>query len=644
MTKDTKDFVCARNSVLCKKENFKNVANVLVTTQLDENILRVKISNKTINALVDTGASVSCISEHLCHKVIPNYSHRLQNEPGFIGKPTFSTIKDVCGEIHPVRGSVSLDFSINGLKVTQKFHIFTRLQHQMILGIDFLKDYKASVHMGNSTISFYEGALEAPISIQLFQHQACDKAKAAYSVILKHRSQTCLMVKVPSKYHDNQVLIEPNTKTHKFMCAKTTDTVQGQYLSCLLLNATNVPIRVKKDMVVGSISSLDNSFPIEPIDNTQCQPHVGQVQGIDNTANINSEIKPDLNIDLDKSDLTENQKQKLRALIAQNRSVFATKLSELGSTNVYKHRFETKDETPVRSRHYRMSQEMKQLVESEIEQMLEHNIIEPSTTEWNSPIVMVRKKDGSYRMAADLRKLNSKCKPINFPLPRAEDIFDSIGQAKANYFSILDLVSGYWQIPLDPETKHKAGIVTHHGIWEWNKLPFGLVSAPAAFQKTMATVLRDLNWKQVLIYVDDVLVMSSTFDEHLDHLQQVFNRFRIANLTLKPSKCQFAAKEIVYLGYVITKEGIRPDPGKCKVIKTYPTPRNQKQVRQAMGLFNFYRRFVKGFSQIAAPLNAFLKTDTELFPSLPNVTVPGFHLFQQQLHTTIANDKSYHLS
>ena len=127
----------------------------------------------------------------------------------------------------------------------------------------------------------------------------------------------------------------------------------------------------------------------------------------------------------------------------------------------------------------------------------------------------------------------------------------------------------------------------------------------------MATVLRDLNWKQVLIYVDDVLVMSSTFDEHLVHLQQVFDRLCSANLTLKPYKCQFAAKELVYLGNVISKEGIRPDPGNTQVIRTYPNPQNQKQVRQAMRLFNFYLRFVQGFSQIAAPLNSLLQKDAE---------------------------------
>ena len=175
-------------------------------------------------------------------------------------------------------------------------------------------------------------------------------------------------------------------------------------------------------------------------------------------------------------------------------------------------------------------------------------------------------------MACDFRELNKVSQPLHYPLPRPDEIFDSIGHSKAKYFSSMDMASGFWQIPLDPETKHKTGIITHHGVWIWNKLPFGLMSAPTAFQKTMATIFRDLNWKQVLIYVDDILLISASFE---------------------------------------TKDGIKADPSKTEVIKNFPIPKSQKQLRSAMGLFNFYRRFVQGFSQIAAPLNALLRKDVK---------------------------------
>ena len=606
------DNFCTEHSKSCKNiNNCVSVLNkILTVSHLKENLLQLSIRNRNTTALDDTGASVSCISEDFCFQIFPNLYQNLANNP-VIGEPKFKAIRGVCGETHPVRGTIELEVNVNGFRISQSFHIFSRLQNTVILGLDFLKANKAKIDLGEGSISFFEGAVHAPLIAKISDTQ---HAVMAYSVVLKPRSQTVISVKVPKTFDENLVLIDTTAGNHhsKYITAKCVTPVYGQYAQCMVLNPSNAPFHLKQDTMIGQVYDLDDSFDITDIDCDENVQSVSRVETDNNdfpqTQDL-GDIPQDLNIDLSNSDLDEHQKQRLLQFIARNRKVFANNLSELGSTSVYKHKIETTDDIPVRSRHYRMSKEMKDLVENEIDQMLKHKIIEPSTTEWTSPIVMVKKKTVGYRMAADLRKLNSKCKPIQFPLPRAEDIFDTIGQAKAKYMSILDCFSGYWQIELDPETKHKAGIITHHGVWEWNKLPFGLVSAPAAFQKTMATVLRDLNWKQVLIYVDDILVMSESFDQHLHHLQQVFDRLIGANLTLKPSKCQFAAKEVTYLGYVISKDGIKTDPSKTEVIQTYPTPKTQKQLRQAMGLFNFYRRFVKGFSQIAAPLNSLLSKD-----------------------------------
>ena len=149
-------------------------------------------------------------------------------------------------------------------------------------------------------------------------------------------------------------------------------------------------------------------------------------------------------------------------------------------------------------------------------------------------------------------------------------------------------------IPLDPETKHKTAFVTHHGIFQFNRLPFGLRNAPTTFQMLMTQVLQGLNWKFVLVYVYDILVFSQNFNQHLDNLQQVFDRLKSANLKLKPSKCEFAAKKVNYLGHVISKNGIQVNPDKIEVVKSFPTPKNPKQVRSFLGLCNYYRRFVLG--------------------------------------------------
>ena len=608
------DQFCSPGSKQCKCNGHcaSGTRNVLTVSNLNGNLLQIAVKNHSTPALVDTGASVSCVSEAFCRKVYPNLFEKCGSP--VIGKPAFTAIRGVCGETHPVLGTIELEVNINGLKIRQSFHIFSRLQNTVILGIDFLKTSKAKIDVAQGVISFCEGMVLSPLLTK--SCESTNRVSTVHSVCLKPRSQMIITVRVPKNFNDSEALVGPlSDQKNKYLTAKAIAPVWGKYSRCLVLNPTNAEISLKAGKCIGQVTSIDSEYHIESLDSDVCQ--VSSVSEVASDTESRQkrekyiEAARELNIDLSKSDLNAVQKDKLLEFIGKNRKVFAADLSELGSTSVYKHRIETIDDVPVHSRHYRLSKEMKDLVEKEIDEMLKHKIIEPSTTEWTSPIVMVKKKTGGYRMAADLRQLNAKCRPMHFPLPRAEDVFDTIGQAKANYMSILDCFSGYWQIPLDPETKHKAGFVTHHGIWEWNKLPFGLVSAPAAFQKTMATVLRDLNWKQVLIYVDDILVMSETFDLHLTHLQQVCDRLMDANITLKPSKCHFAAKEVTYLGYVISKDGIKTDPSKTEVMRSYPTPKSQKQLRQAMGLFNFYRRFVQGFSQIAAPLNTLLGKDAE---------------------------------
>lgn len=191
--------------------------------------------------------------------------------------------------------------------------------------------------------------------------------------------------------------------------------------------------------------------------------------------------------------------------------------------------------------------------------MTQRGITQQSTSLYNSPIVLVKKKDNTWRFVVDYRKLNKITTHISHPIPRLEDIFDAKGESQATIFLILDLNSAYFQIELDPETRHKSAFIT---LYEFLRMPFGLRNIPMSFQMLMSQVLKAFNWKFVLCYIDDILVFSPTFEKHLEHLDEVFRRLREANLTLKPSKCNFAVDRIVNLGHVITKEGIYVDSNK----------------------------------------------------------------------------------
>ena len=213
--------------------------------------------------------------------------------------------------------------------------------------------------------------------------------------------------------------------------------------------------------------------------------------------------------------------------------------------------------------------------------MLNRGIIQPSTSLWASPIILVKKKDGTDRFVVDFRRLNSVTRKDSYPLPRIDDALDALNSTK--FFSSMDLMSGFWQVEMESESREHTAFVTYGGLYEFLMLPFGLTGAPSTYQRLMECVLRNLTYKICLIYLDDILVYSKTFEDHLSHLRQVFDRLRHANLKLKPSKCKFACPKVKYLGHVVSPEGIAPDDDKIAAVRDFPRPHSVKTVRSFLG-------------------------------------------------------------
>ena len=245
---------------------------------------------------------------------------------------------------------------------------------------------------------------------------------------------------------------------------------------------------------------------------------------------------------------------------------------------------------------------------AQVQQKLASGVIRPSNSPWASPVVMAKKKDVSLRFCVDFRQFNAASVKDDHPLPRIDDLLGALHGAR--WFSTLDLKSGYWQVPIMERDKEKTAFRTSSGqLYEFNQVPFGLCNAPATFSRLMDRVLSGLHWETCLFYLDDIIVFSSTWEEHLARLRQVFEKLRHANFKLGVEKCAFTAKEVTYLGHRVMEEGLVPDPVLLTSIREILPPKTATEVHSLLGLARYYWRYVKNFAAIVGPLHALTRKD-----------------------------------
>lgn len=274
----------------------------------------------------------------------------------------------------------------------------------------------------------------------------------------------------------------------------------------------------------------------------------------------------------------------------------------LGSTHLIEHRIDTGDAIPIKQRYYRLSPEKKRIISEQVDEMLNLDVIEPCESPWSSPVLVVTKKDGNPRFCLDSRKLNSVTKKDAYNLPYITEILDNLKDAK--FLSSIDLSKSFWQIPIRPSDREKTAFyVPGRGTFMFKVTAFGLSNAPATQQRLVDSLFGPEFELKVFCYLDDIIIVSQTFQEHVTLLHRVLQKLQDANLTINLSKCQFFRKELRYLGYLVDDQGLRTDPAKVEAILNFPTPTTKKEVKRFLGTASWYRRFVPNFSTIAAPLN-----------------------------------------
>ncbi|XP_078233573.1 uncharacterized protein LOC140707984 [Pogona vitticeps] len=294
--------------------------------------------------------------------------------------------------------------------------------------------------------------------------------------------------------------------------------------------------------------------------------------------------------------LTQDQQQELKMLLGKYQQVFSNKP---GIVKGVMHRIHTGDAPPQAVSPYRVTGPYRDKVRKELDEMLRENIIVPSSSPWSSPIVLVDKPDGSIRFCVDYRKLNRVTTPDAYPMPRLDNLIETIGGCR--FISSLDLVKGYWQLRIDPRDQEKTAFCSPFGLYEFRVLSFGLRNAPATFQRLMDQTLAGLS-DFTVAYIDDIGIFSNTWEDHLIHLELVLQRLSAAGLTVKASKCQLGSPEIKYLGHMVGGGMIKPLEAKIEAVRDWPRPNTKKKVKSFLGLVGYDRKFIPRFSEIAAPL------------------------------------------
>jgi hypothetical protein len=549
----------------------------------NDNLIKLNcfIQHQNCSALVDTGATSNYISQDKLSQVDP--------DSNFVVEPFSQSIKVGDNRFVKSIGRVTLPIMIDQNEFFTSFVILEHLSFELILGMQFLMANNAIIDAAEKSVYFnndstYLVKINENTVIPAFSCIAVD------AVTDKPTSS----VKVISN------LTSFNQKYGVFVSQGTIDCSQV-CLTVLLSNITSVPCVIPSKTYIAQLLDSNefeiaeheslNGFFDENLNVTRSK------QSVNNLIPKKSEQASD-KIDINISELSEKEAEKVKHLINYYSHLFVSSTPD--TTRLVTHEIDVQGHNPIHSAPYRTSPVERDVIQKELDKMLTDKLIEPSRSPWSSPIVLIRKKDGTIRFCVDYRRLNFITKKDVYPLPRIDD---SLAVLSGNvWYSSLDLAAGYHQVPLGENSKDKSAFITESGLYQWNVMAFGLCNAPATFQRLMDAVLAGLKWKTLLVYMDDICVFSKDFDTHLKDLKDVFIRLEEANLKLKPSKCHIFQKKLKFLGHVISGEGISPDPNTIKAIQEITIPKNVRDLQSFLGLGSYYRKFVPLFATICKPL------------------------------------------
>ena len=603
--------------------------------------VKIVCNNTPQKALIDTGSAITIIHKQLLNKI----PHKQ-----FLEKPK-NHLSASCSTVNII-GEIPLEIKINGMVTTVVADVATDLVTNLILGNDWIQPNKVYIMTPERRIMIKRHGIEvsAPFTDPpLLNHSAI----LINHITISPFSEQLVEAKLPYG-NTNMVLFEPNIRLRSkaLFTPNALIKVENNTIKINIINATDRPqtlsektkigIATPISAVIGSVMSED--YSTECISQEQAFAQLspeGKRASISDKFNpmknriTTSDAMPEKCRECDRyfstrNDLfkhlrhecypeeireqinkltvhitDENQREKMSNILWKYGQLFdIRKPSKIDIT--LKNAINTDAHRPIHTAPYRKSNKDQEMLNKETQKLLKKDVIEHSTSPWSSPVVLVKKKDGTTRFCVDYRRLNQITTKDAFPLPRIDDIYDQL--TKAAYFTKFDFKAGYFQVPLDKTDRPKTAFSTRDGHFQFKVLPQGLTNGPPTFQRIVNQILGPSRWKHVLAYIDDIIVYSQSFTDHLRHVEEVCSLLKNANFKLNVEKCEVARAEILFLGHLIKKGTIKPDPNNIRGLMETREPTSAEEAFRFVKAAEYYRKFIPKFSLIAAPLHKYSPT------------------------------------
>jgi transposase InsO family protein len=582
-------------------------------------IVSLRINHKLIDAMVDTGSAYSII--HI------NTLHQLIHQPNIVYRKNIHRTANN-GELRTI-GLVKLRIHLKNIPTFVLAEVAVDLCTGLVLGNDWIRRNGIDIINTKQCIRKRQGSYVVNIPFLNYDRENY-VVNPVHEISILPEQQMIIPVRVKIKNADTVIFTpsEDIINKKRILLPHALLKVEDGIAWITIMNANELPQKLKIKSTIGTVTfptTASISLPLLPTQQIQqftssdlkcrvCHQEyssrkelfehlykIGHYSRNDENgclkqvpASVTSKIKESV------GHLTNGRERKqVESILTKYGQIFdASKATTINTT--VKHTIEIRNTRPIAQRPYRKTSAQEKIIAEMCEQFYRDNIIRPSQSPWSSPVVLQKKKDGSWRFCIDFRKLNEVTEKDNYPLPRIQEILDALNGSK--YFSKLDFQGGYHQVSIDELDKPKTAFITRDMLWEYNVMPQGIKNGPPTFQRIVNNLLGNLQWQCALAYIDDIIIYSKSMSEHLQHLEQVLSLLHHANFRLNATKCEFARKKIKFLGHMISENGIEPCPDKVRAINDIPVPNSIKAATSFVKMAEYYRNHILNFSTLAQPL------------------------------------------